>query len=466
MTVIGGIVLWGFVTCGASTPRSIRDDSSSLLQEHRIAQLTGDTRSATPEALSALKRDVTSAFTQGRYDRVVRLLEQTPGGQQAPPELLKLGVRSYLQLGQPEGALTLYGRLVPAERPEVALLLEDIALGFLTSGVRHREEYVRLAAYTALADLNRRDIIPVLEDGLLDPSIPVRARAADALGRVSANAGSQGLARALDDPAASVRIAALNALGEGHRGLREKVERIARAEDGTVHVFALAALVRLGKRQALDDIINATAEPDSNTRMAAVGALGRLKPPSAVTVLSQSIYDPDPSVRAFAAGALGELGDSAGSTALTQALSDESAQVRSVAAASLGRLGLPHTRSLLWQAARDPAEAVRAGALEGLVRLRDGEAMLVAGDLVKRPDPAVRSAAAQAMGVPGNQRALPLLAELLRDPQPQPRLTAARALGKIGAPEAIPLMKRGLQDTEPAVRMAAAGALAHVLSKR
>lgn len=279
MTLLGAMVLWGSLTAAAHGPDALHSSDplsrlQGLLQARPTASVAA--RPASRKELAARKRDITSAFSAGQYDRVIRLLEQMPAEQEPPPELLKLGVRSYLQLGRPEEAFALYARLVPAGRPENAPLLQDIAMGFLSLGARHREEHVRLTAYTALAELHRRDLVPLLEDGLLDPSIPVRARAADGMGRLSPKTVWQGLTRALDDPAPAVRIAALNAVGDaGRREVLEKVARIARAEDGAVQVFALAALVRLGKRQVLDDIIKATAEPESNTRMAAIGALDR-----------------------------------------------------------------------------------------------------------------------------------------------------------------------------------------------
>lgn len=424
-----------------------------------VLPVSSDAGNRTGET-ARLRGDVAAAFRDGRYDRVIELLESAPPDR-LPGQVLVPGVRSYLRVGRADAALALYLRLVPPDRPEQAQLLKDIALGFLVAGVRDREEHVRLSAYTALADLNRPEMIPVLQDGLLDPSITIRAKAAAAQGRFSAKAASASLTAALDDPAPAVRIAALNAVRPpAPPRLTEKIARLAASVEGPVQVFALAALVRLGKRQALNDIIQGTAEPDAETRMAAIGVLGKLKPSNAASILLPALYDPVASVRAFAAGALGELGAASAGPALTQALGDESPEVRRVAATSLGRLGLQQSRPALWQAMRDPVPSVRAGALEGLLRLGDSDAVLAAGELIKQPDPIIRSAAAQALALRGNTKAIPLLAQLLRDQQPQPRLTAARALGTIGAATAIPSLKHALRDSDPAVRMAAAGSLA------
>lgn len=428
----------------------------------------------------ATDREALTAFKNGQFDRVISLLETLQPGRDPSREILRLGLLSYLRLGQPEAALQAYSRLVLPGRSEDHSLLRELAWAFLVNRVRDPHEHVRIAAYTGLAELASREAIPLLDDGLLDSSIAVRTRAAEGLGRAaeqikqarSADAGlpgvtATGLTRALADPAPAVRIAALNALGEiGGPGVADRLLHITRTEDGPASVFALGALVKLGNPEALSELLNAATLPDAATRMAALGVLGRLRRASSLSLLSQSVYDPDPSVRAFAAGAIGEFGDPAGAAALTHALGDEHPRVRSVAAASLGRLGAAQARPLLWQAARDPVEYVRAGAVEGLLRLGDREAILVAADLAKHPDPSVRSAAAQSLGLAGYRPALPVLERLLQDTQPQPRLAAARALGRIGGREAIPILRKALQDSDPSIQVTAAGSLAQLLPTR
>jgi len=414
-----------------------------------------------------------AAFGRGRYEEVIRLLESVPPGQEPPRAALKLGLLSHVRLGHPEVALKLYALMVPKGAPEDQSLLRAIAWGVLRSHARDRQEHVRLVAFTALADLGHPDAIPLLEDGLLDGSALVRVRAAEGLGRVAermkgarGKVPTTGLTRAASDPAASVRIAAVNALGQtGGPGVQDLLTKMTQAEEGAPGVFAAGALVRLGRTDALSDVISAATLPDADSRMAALGVLGSLKHRAGLKTLTQAVYDPEPAVRAFAAGALGEFGSPEGAAALIHAIGDEDPRVRSVAAASLGRLRLPDTKPLLWQAARDPVPFVRAGGVEGLLRIGDREALLVATDLAQHQDPAVRAAAAQSLGQSGQPNALPVLEQLMQDQQPQPRLATARALGRIPGWSVITPLKKALQDTEPAVRLAAAGSLLQTLSR-
>src|SRR5216117_2232290 len=61
------------------------------------------------------QRDARVAFQKGQYDQVIRLLEAAPPDSKQPRELLKVGVLSYVRLGQPESAFTVYTRHPPGK---------------------------------------------------------------------------------------------------------------------------------------------------------------------------------------------------------------------------------------------------------------------------------------------------------------------------------------------------------------
>lgn len=414
---------------------------------------------ATAPAGSTLERDAAQAFAHGEYDRVMKIWQSIPPDAHPPKPLIRLAFHSSLKLGRPEEAFTLYQRLVPPDTQDDPALLRPLALSFVTSHVRDSQEYVRIAAYTVLAELGLADTQAILEDGLLDASVVVRARAAEALGKAGLAGKSGPLQRALTDAMPAVRIAAMNALSEAKvTAIIPRLIVVGRTDDGPEAIFAYAALYRLGKQDMLADITSAATLPDPEVRMAALGVLGQLKRPASLSILSQGVYDPEPSVRAFAAGALGDYGQADGVAPLTHALGDEHARVRAVAAASLGRLGIRENRPLLQTLTRDANMQVRASAVEGLLRLGDTSAILLAADLARHPDPSIRAAAAHALAATSDKQAAVVLQMLLQDQQPQPRLVAAKALGKSAAP-VMALLKKGLQDSDVAIRLAAAGSL-------
>ena len=418
-----------------------------------------------PPGASRSEREAAEAFQRGEFEAVARMLETWPTGQDVPRGVFQLGTESYLRLGKAEAALNIYARLLPPGRKDDQALLREIGAALLKAGARDSQEHVRIATYTAIKDLADPDLIPVLEDGVFDSSIVVRTLAVEGLARALGRAApgskpTSAFRRALEDRALPVRIAGINGLGDvGDRGAVDLLRRIARTDEGPASMFALAALVKLGHADALDEILSGATLPDPNVRAAALGVLGRLKVKRSLPLLSQAVYDPDPSVRAFAAGALGEFGAPDAASALTHAIEDEDPRVRSIAASSLGRLNLPHTKPLLWQAARDPIDLVRVGAVEALLRLGDSEAMLVARELANHPNPSVRGGVAQAIGQARSNAGLPLLDRLRQDLQPQPRLMAARALGTLSTRDLIPTIKQAMQDSDAAVRLTAAGSL-------
>lgn len=414
---------------------------------------------------SALEREATALFNRAEYDQVLKLWQSLSPETTASKPLIRLAFQSSLKLGRPEEALTLYQRIVPSDQPDDSALLRPLALSFLTSHVRHSQESVRIASYSMLAELGLPETQAVLEDGLLDASVLVRARAADGIGKAGLAGKSGPLRRALNDAVPAVRIAAMNALSEANvTDIMPFLIEVARVDDGPEAVFAYAALYRLGKQDMLTDITGAATLPEPEVRMAALGVLGRLKRPSSLAVLSQGVYDPEASVRAFAAGALGDYGQAGGVAPLTHAIGDDSAHVRTVAAASLGRLGIRENHPLLRALIRDVSLQVRAGAVEGLLRLGDTSAIALAADLAKHPDPSIRAAAAHALSATSDKQAVEVLETLLRDQQPQPRLLAAKSLGKISAP-VMPLLKKTLQDSDLSVRLAAAGSLLQQLRR-
>ena len=414
---------------------------------------------------SSVESKAAGLFKAGDYAAVATLFRGLPPDATPSKTFLRLSLLSYVRLGRTDEALAIYTKWFPSGQTQDATLLRPLALAVITSRVRDHKEHVRIAAYTALAELGLPETAAILEDGLLDSSVLVRARAAEAIGKSGLAAKSGALRRALGDEMPTVRIAAINALGEAKvTNLTQRFIEIGRAEEGPEAIFAYAALYKMGQSDKLADITNAATLPDADVRMAALAVLGRLKRQASLAVLAQAVYDPNPSVRAFAAGALGEFGSPGGVAPLTHAVGDEMAVVRGVAAGSLGRLGLKDNRPLLQALTRDPSFQVRASAAEGLFRLGDTSAILLASDLARHSDPSIRGAAAQALGAASEKQALSILQTLLQDQQPLPRLMAAKALGK-NPGTVLPLLVKGLQDSDEAVRIAAAGSLLQQLAR-
>jgi HEAT repeat protein len=258
----------------------------------------GSLSDAVDSTAASLEREATEAFKRAEYGAVLKLVQSQPPGVAMPKALLRLAVQSAMKLGHPEEGLDIYERLVKSDQPDDLTLLRQLAVSFLSTYVRDPKEHIRIAAYSALAELSLPDQQSLFEDCLLDSSPLVRARAIEGLGRANLAGKSGPLRRALQDDLPPVRIAAMNALSEAHvTDIVPRLVEVARTEDGPEAVFAYAALYRLGKQDMLADITGAATLPDPETRMAALGVLGRLKRSSSLAVISQGVYDPEARAR-------------------------------------------------------------------------------------------------------------------------------------------------------------------------
>jgi HEAT repeat protein len=195
-------------------------------------------------------------------------------------------------------------------------------------------------------------------------------------------------------------------------------------KDPRVRGDAAEALGRSGDPRAVEPLLAALKDADSDIRQRAAAALATAGDPSAVEQLLPALEDEDHSVRAAAARALGQPGDARPIEPLLAALKDGYAAVREAAAGALARIGAPAIEPLI-AALRDPDGALRKGASEALVGM-GGPAV---EPLVRAlADPQLRSVAGPMVGQIGDLRAVPLLVACLEDASDPVRKAAADTL--------------------------------------
>ena len=162
---------------------------------------------------STVESKAAALFKVGDYLAVATLFRELPPEATPSKEFLRFSLLSYVHLGRTDEALTIYGKLHKPDQPHDASLLRPLALGVITSHVRDRKEHVRMAAYSALAELGLPETAAILEDGLLDASVVVRARAVEAIGKAGLAAKSGALRRALRDDMARPSVS--RTVGQG-----------------------------------------------------------------------------------------------------------------------------------------------------------------------------------------------------------------------------------------------------------
>ncbi|HTY99890.1 MAG TPA: HEAT repeat domain-containing protein, partial [Rhodocyclaceae bacterium] len=335
-----------------------------------------------------------------------------------------------------------------------------------------------------------------------------RQQAAQTLAQHPSPAASAALIEALDDAQAQVREAVVDALCRQHPAdsLGLLAARLHGEHPGRRNA-AHGVLIEIGVRTP-EILMQALEDPAAGVRQAAAEVLGNLRLPAAVEGLAARLCHPGETiaVRQAAAQALGRIGDRAATPALIAAATDEAAEIRLTAIQALGRLdderavqplldvmqrdlgnlhiviealgnlGRPEAvaplASLL--AAQPQDQQLGATALEALVKIiiepesRQSEtsARLAAARELVPTGPLLN--ALQAHAAPGNAYAAHLLG-WLRPPEAVPQLVAA--LGSLDDPvlrdaateailryggAAVGALMAALSHPAPAVRESAA----------
>lgn len=227
---------------------------------------------------------------------------------------------------------------------------------WVLAALEDESEDVRLDAAAAASRLGLASAAPTLLSWVASDDELFRAAAARALARIRHDGVLAALTRALGDPRASVRAAAIEGIS-GH------------GEEAATAATALAPL--------LDD-------PDAGVRAAAAAAMGQLASPESVIALSSAASDDTAEVRVAVASSLGMLADLRATSTLRRMAADPVADVRTAAALGLGRLRAEVAGPELAALARTVHSAeereVAAAAIAALGRLTSTESLQALAD--------------------------------------------------------------------------------------
>ncbi len=344
---------------------------------------------------------------------------------------------------------------------------------------------------------------------LTDLELPVRACAAEALGRMGKSAAKPLIDGALNSPDRDVRSNATKALTQiGAVAVPEMIETVKNGKPSQ-KIGVANALGQLRSPRAIPALIGALSVKEADVRMACRDALVVMKQ-AAVPQLIGALADKSPFTRRHSAEALGEIGDAGAAAPLLKVFDDEhrlvrlaavfavgklkqpipriatepllrkledrDRELREGAAVSLGQVADPAAVPRLIAAMSDPIEAVReqaAGSL-GRIQPRDGGQLAQIENLAGAGDVGVRLAAVLALGRIGNARALPTVLRRLQpsiEADPKVRRRAAEAIGQIGsgsavsAGEVVPALVQSFSDGDWRVNYEAQKALAKLGAK-
>ncbi|HXX93814.1 MAG TPA: HEAT repeat domain-containing protein, partial [Planctomycetota bacterium] len=261
----------------------------------------------------------------------------------------------------------------------------------------------------------------------------------------------------LEDPEASVRLAAVEAL---HRlGAGPVLRAILKKSSGMVRERAIRALGQLRDRDSADDLVGLAESAEPREALAAIEALREIGAPEPAPRVASLEGSPDDLIRAHALGTSVRLAPRGASDRLRRALRDPSGAVRAQAAEAAGELGLRDLALPLRGLLDDPEEGVQVAALHALGELGSRGALQAVLGCGTSENQEVVLAARWTLGQIGTPEDIPALVVRLRDREPEVREESALILAEMGARDAAGAMSRLLEDRSRAVRRAAVEAL-------
>jgi HEAT repeat protein len=166
-------------------------------------------------------------------------------------------------------------------------------------------------------------------------------------------------------------------------------------------------------------------------RWGTADALGNIKPDTAVQSLINALKDGDSDVRGRAAEALGNIKSVTAVQPLINALKDEDPNVQWRAAKALGNIKPDTAVQLLIKALKDKDSYVRWGTADALGNIKSDTAVQPLVNVLEDEDSYVRGRVAKALGNIKSDTAVQPLISALKDENSYVRWKAAEALGEI-----------------------------------
>ncbi|HYL97821.1 MAG TPA: HEAT repeat domain-containing protein [Blastocatellia bacterium] len=313
---------------------------------------------------------------------------------------------------------------------------------------------LRAAAAAVLGIVGDPQGIEPLVSLLGDQRYFVREQAAIALGRIGAPAIDQ-LVKLSHASGPATRESAVEALGDACAEIRHEIEQRGQAKPGDEALIA----------RCVETIQHALTDPNASIKLAAVRAMGSTGSKDAVEPLMAILRDDQSTVRSEAAVALGKLGQPA-LKPLTAALSDAAPLTRKLAAQALGDVQSKEAVPQLIQLVRSDVSGARGEAIEALGKIGDPQAVDAIIAAMQGASSSVKLQAIQALALLRGPRVEGVFIRTLGDQDEQVRQAAAAGLADVGTEAAVPALEK-IADDDPnsEVRSAAVAAISRLKAK-
>ena len=207
---------------------------------------------------------------------------------------------------------------------------------------------IRESAVNALVKIGQPAVQPLIKAMEIQNNY-IRPSAADALGQIGDPQAVGPLIKALEDKQSHIKNAVIRSLVKiGQPAIQSLIEALG-DENVSVRISAVDALGQIGGPQAVEALIKALGDEAISVQRSVAMILGQIGDPQAVQPLIETLEDKDgdAGVRQRAARSLGQIGDQRAVQPLIKALEDKQYSVRHSAANSLGMIKNPQAAQAL-----------------------------------------------------------------------------------------------------------------------
>jgi len=313
-------------------------------------------------------------------------------------------------------------------------------------------EKVRNYAYNIILELRNPDFIPVLEDALVDSSLPLNTRVtiADLLGRIASPEESLFFDSVKNHSEPSLRRAILTAwyrTNPDDTAFLMYLNFASRLEpDVTVRTNAEKIL-----KKVLTNIKDGLESSDSIKRNQALEKLSFFKESIFVTPLIKGmLYSKYQDVRLAALEMLTYQPKAAVFTVMKEMLLDQSDEIKKLAILGMGKAHITQAIPLLTAQLKSDDPEIQSYAAYALAMLGDADGLKVAIRDIKNPDIQIQSMAVESIALLNASIAIPDLLRLLENSELEVKLKVAWALSRLGEEKGLyTLVNLSRQDIEP-----------------
>lgn len=330
--------------------------------------------------------------------------------------------------------------------------------------LQDRSYLVRATAAEVLARFQTPEVVTALKEALNDGDRWVRNQVVESLCQCDPDTPLWSLLRDLNHPESTVRLSAIQRLGQlgDSRSIPFLEHALLEEEQTDIIEAVVETLGRIKDPRGVEILVRAALISERpQMREKIIKFIQMIGEEQVVPILTQALDSPDVDIRQHAIEMLRQLKTPLVLNSLQYALGHADEWIRTVATIALGEREAAFTQILIWPMLQDPSERVVQAAAEALAHQANSASIPVLLSALNSPFAWTRQVVAQALSVFDSPEVRLALERMTHDPDANVREAAVRALARSHHENSISILIAALADEETWVRQAATEALSN-----